>query len=62
MFRPKDRDSGQSREYAFITYEDEESVPYALDLYQDTQLYGRTIRMQVSGGLWLHGGMKMSEL
>ncbi|KAF0286901.1 RNA-binding protein 7 [Amphibalanus amphitrite] len=50
VHRPKDRTTGQPREFAFITYEDEESVPYALEIYQGTQLYGQTIRMQQPRG------------
>ncbi|XP_037073043.1 uncharacterized protein LOC119094068 isoform X2 [Pollicipes pollicipes] len=51
MHRPKDQKSGEPREFAFITFEDEDSVPYALELFKDTRLYGRPIRMQAKGAV-----------
>jgi len=49
VHRPRDKETGERRLFAFVTYEDEETVPYALELYQDTQLYGRSLRLQPQG-------------
>ncbi|XP_037087686.1 uncharacterized protein LOC119108205 [Pollicipes pollicipes] len=48
--RPRDQRTGDPRPFAFVTYEDEESVPYALELYRDTKLFGRVLRLQAQGG------------
>lgn len=41
---PKDRD-GKQRAYAFITYKHIDSVPYALELFDGTCLFNRTLNM-----------------
>ncbi|GAB1860451.1 RNA-binding protein 7 [Camponotus japonicus] len=43
---PKDRD-GKQRPFAFITYKHIHSVEYALRLFDGTELYNRTINMQL---------------
>ncbi|KAF0293520.1 RNA-binding protein 7 [Amphibalanus amphitrite] len=47
--RPRDHQQQQPRPFAFITYEHEESVPYAVELFQGTALYGRALRLQAQG-------------
>ncbi|CAK1549438.1 unnamed protein product [Leptosia nina] len=45
---PRDRD-GRQRNFAFITYRHEVSVPYALNLFSGTALYNRTLSIQCRG-------------
>ncbi|XP_017886462.1 RNA-binding protein 7 [Ceratina calcarata] len=42
---PKDRD-GKQRAYAFITYKHVDSVHYALELFDGTALFNRTLNMR----------------
>ena len=49
VFRPRDHQQKQPRPFAFVTYEHEESVPYAVELFQGTSLYGRALRLQAQG-------------
>ncbi|XP_012288747.1 nuclear and cytoplasmic polyadenylated RNA-binding protein PUB1 [Orussus abietinus] len=43
---PKDRD-GKQRSFGFVTYKHEESIPYALDLFEGTSLFSRPLTMKV---------------
>lgn len=45
---PRDRD-GRQKNFAFITYCHEVSVPYALNLFRGTSLYHRTLSLQSRG-------------
>lgn len=45
---PRDRD-GRQKNFAFITYCDEVSVPYAINLFRGTSLYHRTLSLQSRG-------------
>ncbi|KAJ8721660.1 hypothetical protein PYW07_002435 [Mythimna separata] len=45
---PRDRD-GRQKNFAFITYCHEVSVPYALNLFRGTSLFHRTLSLQSRG-------------
>ncbi|KAF9794152.1 hypothetical protein SFRURICE_009529 [Spodoptera frugiperda] len=45
---PRDRD-GRQKNFAFITYCHEVSVPYALNLFRGTSLFHRTLTLQSRG-------------
>lgn len=42
---PKDKD-GRQRSYAFVLYKHENSVPYALSLFEGTSLYNRVLNLK----------------
>ena len=46
VFIPKDRETKKQKNFAFITFEDVESVKYAYDLLNGTELYRQSIRLQ----------------
>ncbi|NXP50398.1 RBM7 protein, partial [Heliornis fulica] len=46
---PKDRD-GRPKQFAFVNFKHEESVPYGLSLLNGIKLYGRPIRIQFRAG------------
>ncbi|NWS74720.1 RBM7 protein, partial [Crotophaga sulcirostris] len=46
---PKDRD-GRPKQFAFVNFKHEESVPYGLNLLNGIKLYGRPIRIQFRAG------------
>lgn len=46
---PKDRD-GRSKQFAFVNFKHEESVPYGLRLLNGIKLYGRPMRIQFRSG------------
>ena len=43
-----DRDSGRSRGFGFVTFEDEEAADRAIAALNDTELDGRTIKVNVA--------------
>ena len=43
---PKDRDTGKQKPYAFIVFQHTESVKYAYDLLNGTELFRQQIRLQ----------------
>ena len=43
---PKDRDTGRQKSYAFIVFQHAESVKYAFDLLNGTELFRQQIRLQ----------------
>ena len=43
-----DRDSGRSRGFGFVTFEDEEAADRAIGALNDTELDGRTIKVNVA--------------
>ena len=43
---PKDRDSGRQKGYAFIVFQHVESIKYAYDLLNGTELFRQQIRLQ----------------
>ncbi|XP_014666609.1 PREDICTED: RNA-binding protein 7-like [Priapulus caudatus] len=47
---PKDKESGQNRPFGFVTFRDDVSVPYTLDLFSGISLEGRMLRLQSRGG------------
>ncbi|KAL2746042.1 splicing regulator RBM11 [Vespula maculifrons] len=49
---PRDRD-GKQRTYGFITYKHVSSVSYALDLFNGTKLFNRTINMKTRNNIEL---------
>lgn len=49
---PKDRD-GKQRTYGFVTYKHVSSVSYALDLFNGTKLFNRTINMKTRNNIEL---------
>lgn len=49
---PKDRD-GRQKNFAFITYCHEVSVPYAINLFRGTALYHKTLSLQSRGRMAL---------
>ncbi|NXP23933.1 RBM7 protein, partial [Scytalopus superciliaris] len=46
---PKDRD-GRPKQFAFVNFKHEESVPYGLQLLNGIKLYGRPMRIQFRSG------------
>ncbi|NXL61730.1 RBM7 protein, partial [Chordeiles acutipennis] len=46
---PKDRD-GRPKQFAFVNFKHEESVPYGLSLLNGIKLYGRPIKIQFRSG------------
>ncbi|NWR49946.1 RBM7 protein, partial [Regulus satrapa] len=46
---PKDRD-GRPKQFAFVNFKHEESVPYGLRLLNGIKLYGRPMRIQFRSG------------
>uniref|UniRef100_A0A8C5TND8 RNA-binding protein 7 n=1 Tax=Malurus cyaneus samueli TaxID=2593467 RepID=A0A8C5TND8_9PASS len=46
---PKDRD-GRPKQFAFVSFKHEESVPYGLRLLNGIKLYGRPMRIQFRSG------------
>lgn len=51
-----DRDSGRSRGFGFVTFEDEEAADKAIAAMNDTELDGRTIRVNVAQDKRRDGG------
>ena len=43
---PKDRDTGRQKPYAFIVFQHPESVKYAYDLLNGTELFRQQIKLQ----------------
>ena len=43
---PTDRDTKRKKTFCFIQFQHEESVPYAIKLFKDVRLFGRTLQMQ----------------
>ena len=43
---PKDRDTGKQKSYAFIVFQHVESVKYAYELLNGTELFRQQIRLQ----------------
>ena len=43
---PKDRESGRQKNYAFIVFQHVESIKYAFDLLNGTELFKQQIRLQ----------------
>ncbi|XP_023248550.1 RNA-binding protein 7-like isoform X2 [Copidosoma floridanum] len=50
---PKDRD-GKQKNFGFVTYKHEVSVPYALDLFDGTALFNRVLNMKSRNNQLLH--------
>uniref|UniRef100_A0A671MVD6 RRM domain-containing protein n=1 Tax=Sinocyclocheilus anshuiensis TaxID=1608454 RepID=A0A671MVD6_9TELE len=50
---PKDND-GKSKQFAFVNFKHEVSVPYALNLLNGVRLYGRQLNIQFRAGRNLH--------
>ncbi|XP_078538007.1 RNA-binding protein 7 [Lissotriton helveticus] len=46
---PKDKD-GKTKNFAFVNFKHEESVPYAMNLLLGTKLFGRTLKVQFRSG------------
>ncbi|NXL83407.1 RBM7 protein, partial [Alectura lathami] len=46
---PKDRD-GKQKQFAFVSFKHEESVPYGMSLLNGIKLYGRPIKIQFRSG------------
>lgn len=46
---PRDRD-GRPKQFAFVNFKHEESVPYGLSLLNGIRLYGRPIKIQFRAG------------
>lgn len=46
---PKDRD-GRPKQFAFVNFKHEESVPYGLSLLNGIKLFGRPIKIQFRSG------------
>ncbi|XP_035201995.1 RNA-binding protein 7 [Oxyura jamaicensis] len=46
---PKDRD-GKQKQFAFVNFKHEESVPYGMSLLNGIKLYGRPIKIQFRSG------------
>lgn len=46
---PRDRD-GRPKQFAFVNFKHEESVPYGLSLLNGIKLYGRPIKIQFRSG------------
>ncbi len=51
-----DRDSGRSRGFGFVTFEDDEAADKAIAALNDTDLDGRTIRVNVAEDKRRDGG------
>ncbi len=51
-----DRDSGRSRGFGFVTFEDDEAADKAIAALNDTDLDGRTIRVNVAQDKRRDGG------
>jgi RNA recognition motif-containing protein len=51
-----DRDSGRSRGFGFVTFEDDEAADKAVAALNGTQLDGRTIRVDVAQAKERSGG------
>lgn len=43
---PKDKQTNRPKPFAFVLYEYEESLPYAVELFKDTKLFGASLRLQ----------------
>lgn len=43
---PKDKQTMRSKPFAFVLYEYEESLPYAVELFKDTKLFGGSLKLQ----------------
>ncbi|POI22850.1 hypothetical protein CIB84_013403, partial [Bambusicola thoracicus] len=46
---PKDKD-GKQKQFAFVSFKHEESVPYGMNLLNGIKLYGRPINIQFRSG------------
>ncbi|NXJ97413.1 RBM7 protein, partial [Corythaixoides concolor] len=58
---PKDRD-GRPKQFAFVNFKHEESVPYGLSLLNGIKLFGRPIKIQFRSVVLsprLHGGVRV---
>lgn len=58
---PKDKD-GKPKQFAFVNFKHEVSVPYAMNLLNGIKLFGRPIKIQFrsgnslfDGGVWPEG-------
>ena len=51
-----DRDSGRSRGFGFVTFEDDEAADKAISAMNDTELDGRPIRVNVAQDKRRDGG------
>ncbi len=51
-----DRDSGRSRGFGFVTFSDEEAADKAISALNDTELDGRTIKVNVAQDKRRDGG------
>lgn len=50
---PKDKD-GKQKQFAFVSFKHEESVPYGMNLLNGIKLYGRPINIQFRSGTQEH--------
>lgn len=46
---PKDND-GRAKQFAFVNFKHEVSVPYGMNLLNGTKLYGRPLKIQFRSG------------
>lgn len=48
---PKDND-GRAKQFAFVNFKHEVSVPYGMDLLNGTKLFGRPLKIQFRSGYY----------
>lgn len=44
--QPVDKDTKRAKNFAFVRYQHEESVPYAVEIFKDAKLFGQNLKMQ----------------
>lgn len=55
---PTDRETKRKKPFAFVMFQHAESVPFAVELFRDVRLFGRSLRMQnkdTGAGMGGHG-------